>query len=250
MFFDQKVQESIGCYVYALFDPRTPKIPFYIGKGSGNRVFDHVNETFVDSIESGLLSAKLELIKEIRSLGKEVTHKIIKFNLTEEEAYSIEAALIDMVNYMQPEALKNQISGHGVAEGIIDAVDLSIALSAEQLKTEEPILIIKIERLWDNLLIKHEKSNAIPVSSIFDAVKGNWKVSTKRANSAKYVFAVSRGVIRAVFTSPSWENSSETGRKSFVCGEKIDAFTSEFIGKSVTNIFKRGSQNPIRYLNC
>jgi hypothetical protein len=233
-----------------LFDPRTPTIPFYIGKGSGNRIFEHVNEKIKDSLESGLLSAKLELIKEIKNLGKEVIHKIIKFNLTKEGAYSIEAALIDMVNYMQPESLKNKISGHGVAEGIIDVVDLSIALSAEQLETEEPVLIIKIERLWDDLLIKHTGSNAISIDSIFDAVKGNWKVSTKRANSAKYVFAVSRGVIRAVFTNPHWGNSSETGRKSFVCGEKNDALKSVFVGKSVTNIFKRGSQNPIRYLNC
>lgn len=39
-FFKQSVKEALNFYVYALVDPRDKKI-FYVGKGSGDRVFQH-----------------------------------------------------------------------------------------------------------------------------------------------------------------------------------------------------------------
>jgi hypothetical protein len=39
--FDALAQAKLGFYVYALFDPEHPTVPFYIGKGQGDRVFDH-----------------------------------------------------------------------------------------------------------------------------------------------------------------------------------------------------------------
>jgi len=39
--FPPEVFEKLGYYVYRLIDPRNGET-FYVGKGRGNRVFDHI----------------------------------------------------------------------------------------------------------------------------------------------------------------------------------------------------------------
>jgi hypothetical protein len=74
-------------YVYALKDPRqNPAKPFYIGKGTGNRAWEHQAQG--DGSEKGTL------IREILESGHKVIHTIIADNLTEPQALKIEAELI------------------------------------------------------------------------------------------------------------------------------------------------------------
>ena len=74
-------------YVYALKDPRQkPAKPFYIGKGTGNRAWEH--ETQIDE------SDKSEIIKAIHKSGNKVLHTVIADNLTEIQALKLEAELI------------------------------------------------------------------------------------------------------------------------------------------------------------
>lgn len=74
-------------YIYALKDPRTnPVLPFYIGKGTGNRAWDHTIN--VDETPKG------RRISEIMDAGYEVVTTKMADGLTEEQALRLEAELI------------------------------------------------------------------------------------------------------------------------------------------------------------
>jgi len=74
-------------YVYALKDPRrNPVLPFYIGKGTGNRAWEHTIN--VDETSKG------QRIRQIMAEGYEVVTTKLADGLTEEQALKLEAELI------------------------------------------------------------------------------------------------------------------------------------------------------------
>jgi NUMOD3 motif len=77
-------------YVYQYIDPIT-KLPFYIGKGSGDRMYRHLQET-KENTEN---RKKYAVIKGLQNKGYEPIIDKIADNLTEEEAYNLEAELIE-----------------------------------------------------------------------------------------------------------------------------------------------------------
>lgn len=246
--FNQHAIERLGYYVYGLFDPASPAWPFYLGKGRGNRVFDHVAGVPLTQDADELMSLKHEKIAAIKTTGTAVIHKVIRFGLSETEALKIEASLIDLINHIEPNRLTNAISGQGVAEGIYTTADLEIALNATELKVEVPVLLIKIERRWGELLARNSQSpSAITRSEIFEAVKGDWVVSLPRAKTASCVLAVARGLVRGVFVPEDWAECEYENRKRMT-GERGDGGYGELVGKSVAHLASMGSQNPIRYL--
>jgi hypothetical protein len=91
--FPHEVTTELACYVYRLIDPRNGET-FYVGKGSGDRIFHHciADAKYLEGSEFG---NKLKRIREIRALGLDVGHIIHRHGMDDATASEVEAALID-----------------------------------------------------------------------------------------------------------------------------------------------------------
>ncbi len=179
--FPPSVIERLRYYVYTLTDPITGTV-FYVGKGIGNRVFDHVNE----AVESPNENDKLNKIREIRMLGQAVRYEIIRHGMDENEAFEVESALIDFVGLTD---LTNQVAGHYMdSRGRMSVTEIIAKYQAKPITITEPVLLIIINRLFER--------NISP-ERLYEVTRGNWVLGERR-NKAKYAFSVFRGIVREV----------------------------------------------------
>lgn len=259
--FSEKSLIALGdFYVYGLIDPRNHKI-FYIGKGSGNRVFEHEKEMGSDSSKENL---KLDTIAEIRQADLEVEKIIIHSGLTESEAFAAEAALINAFNYLEANQLVNKVSGHHASEALraeeFEKIYGAIELRVSDIKHK--ILVIKINRLYHRGINKDE---------LYDTVRGIWKASLKRVREVEYVFGVYNSLIVAVYKPTDWfvckdakgrlprqdgELAKEKENRVFFVDEAferddpMDECAQFYLHKSISGLkANQGAQNPITYLD-
>ena len=132
--FDEKTQQELGVYVYALFSDQEVS-PFYIGKGVNNRVFDH--------LKCALKDEEVKKLKYDKIRGsKKVKHVIVRHGLTEKEAFAVEGALIDILGYIG-EAMTN-IQGGVASRG---------ATPAMSPQPDHPTVMLKSNRIEKDWLI-------------------------------------------------------------------------------------------------
>ena len=81
----QSTIEKLGYYVYLLIDPRDNKV-FYVGKGKGNRINQHLLGALDDKTNE---TEKIKKIREIQNTGLEVKHSVLRHELTEKEAFEV-----------------------------------------------------------------------------------------------------------------------------------------------------------------
>lgn len=99
-------------YVYELIDPRTEAV-FYVGKGSGRRMYAHVADA-----RAGIQSSKCDLIRDIEACGLEVRHSVAKEFAVEAHAYAFEKKRIAKIGLHN---LTNIAAGGGTPRAQADA---------------------------------------------------------------------------------------------------------------------------------
>lgn len=258
--FSEKSLISLGeYYVYGLIDPRTNQI-FYIGKGTGNRVFEHEKES-MNRPDSDKL--KLKTISEIKSFGLDVKKIIINCNLTESEAFAAEAALINAFNYVSDVGLTNIVAGHHSSEAL-SVEDFEKMYGADELHKEDikhKILVIKINKLYRRNMSAQE---------LYDTVRGVWRASINNARSVDYVFGVYNSLIVAVYKPTQWYQCKDAPEKrprqneimtsqmenriffvdeNYEQAHPLDENELFYLGKTIAELkLNQSAQNPITYL--
>jgi hypothetical protein len=239
--FPPGVAERIGGYVYLLLDPRSsPPRPFYVGKGTGNRVFAHAH----DALTSPVNSDKLETIRAIHGEGRRVVVQIVRHGLDDATAFAVEAACIDLVREHVNADAGNVVAGSGHEYGLVELDELVERYAAQPLTITEPAILIRIATHWRRGMRPDE---------VYEATRRRWKLNPVRARRAKYAIAVADGIVRAVYERMEWTRATpaekkDEGRWEFAAEPSVAR--AEWIGRSVVGHFAIGAQNPIRYVGC
>lgn len=220
-------------YVYRLVDPRTHHT-FYVGKGCGNRVFDHIN-TVKELIEKGEdpYSLKSQLISEIVAAGKKVICFLHRWGLSEKEAFAIESALIDCYP-----GLANIQAGHDNEHGLISVEDFeNLSNMQEYVEPEEDYIIIKTSQ------------NSIQANgSLYEATRRAWAANLNTAKRYKYVLSVIRGVVKEVYVVDDVNGWYKEGDRIAFNGKVATGSISKLKGTLLPEKYrKKGMARPFLY---
>jgi hypothetical protein len=224
---------KLGYYVYLLIDPRTEKI-FYIGKGIGNRINAHVLGAEKENTKE---TDKIRTIHEIQQAGYEVGHSILRHGLTEKEALEVESAAIDLIGL---EHLTNIVHGHHAFDrGRMTIQDIKIDYEAEAAVFDDPVVLIRINKQY---------RHGMPDGELYESTRKAWKLGEK-VKSIHVACAVYAGIVREVYAVSLWQPYPDDPRRMEFVGEKAPPqVRDKYINKSVSHIWKKGSQNPIKYV--
>lgn len=97
-------------YVYALQDPDDQRI-FYVGQGTGNRIFEHFNRAEILLNSDKRLTPKFEAIHTVWSRSRDVRLVVLAGGLSDREADLVESATLDALS-ISPTADSLMLSPH------------------------------------------------------------------------------------------------------------------------------------------
>ena len=244
----RQVADELGHYVYALVDPNNG-IPFYIGKGTGDRFAAHGREALW-TYDGGDLETEVDeqalsdKVRKIREHDGDIDIWIIRHGLSKAEYTQVEAACIDLLTSFpvvpldkgesrHPDGARKQLTnlrkeasrGHGIVrlERLIEEK------AAPVLEYDEPLLIISLgdwvdyegaipggirqgygyKREWLESSVRKQHYQEIGESTC-----SWWRLSQDsiERRGIEYVVAAYRGVTRALFRIKPGTWESEDGR--------------------------------------
>ncbi|GCC50335.1 hypothetical protein SanaruYs_05500 [Chryseotalea sanaruensis] len=238
--FNKSVVERLKHYVYCLIDPRTYEV-FYIGKGYGNRIFQHMNA----ALNSNLRSDKLEQIRSIKQSGAVPDYYVLRYGLEHDEAIQIESIIIDFSSLFQNSSLnlKNLVKGHNSFLGIMKVSQIVQMYDAKVIEITEPCLIIIVNRLY---------SVGMTETELYEVVREKWRLNRRKITKVKYVIAAFVGLVREVYQVNKWYDTfDERTQKTRVGFEGIVAspdIRSKYVNGALDKYRSNGT--PFLYVNC
>jgi len=248
-----EVAERLGpYYVYLLVDP-TDETIFYVGKGTGQRLLAHGREADL-TFDEPSRSPKVRRIRALREAGHEPRIDIVRHGLVEDEAWLVEAAVIDCLD-----GLTNSIDGRVSGQGRQPMSEYVSRYGAPSVAGDAPpVVLIRVGR-WREMREEIEPGvwrpgngyyPGISDRDLIDSTRAWWRISpaTIRQRQITHAVSVFDGVTRAIMEIGSWTQRQD-GRRAFsatpvVDGPMHDAWVGA-LGRRVA--FVAAARNPIVY---
>jgi hypothetical protein len=247
--FSNRVIKELEYYVYIYSNPITGEI-FYVGKGKGNRVFSHIDETKE--------SKKTAYLAELKIQGLKPKIEILIHGLEDEiTALRVESSIIYLIGIKK---LTNKQSGFRSAEfGRMTIEQINSLYDKQSVDIEEPSILIRISQAFRYSMTDVE---------LYDYTRGQWVLNPENAKKAKYGFAIYQGIIQEVYEILDWYEAGATfstrsenknikrgsterikGRYEFIGNLAPIEIRNKYKFKSVEHYFIQGNSNPIMYKN-
>ncbi len=188
--FSTLTREKMRCYVYRLVDPRTDEA-FYVGKGTGDRVFSHMAGDGGDEA-----SQKLRTIAEIREAGFVPVVQIVAHDLDDDKALLLEAVLIRTTGLG---TLANRVHGRYTRDLLLTIDDVESrygARTVDERTLTERVLLVSLNGGRRNTPFPNFQHLHAEVER---RTLGDWKVAAKSAARVELVAGVYGGVVRSLF---------------------------------------------------
>ncbi|MBR6470503.1 MAG: GIY-YIG nuclease family protein [Victivallales bacterium] len=222
----KRFQDTLGIgprsyYVYALC---TDSGPFYIGKGKGLRILNHQDVALLaeESVNSDDTLSPAEKQERIRAMSaklqnlivnkEKIDPVIIKWGLTEHEAFMCESSLINLLKFCKGKTiaeLTNIVNGHASPVELANSADVKTkarplplfltecAVSQKDIsELRGKVVLIKINTTYPSCF----SADGLPDDAkIRDCVSGTWKINHQQQREIQYVFALYRGRVVGIY---------------------------------------------------
>ena len=231
--FSNNTKEKIKNYVYRLIDPRNGET-FYVGRGVGDRVFDHAKGALTSISEND----KIKRIKDIKTAGLEVIHVIQRWGMTEEEAKLVESVVMDCYP-----GLSNIQSGYDHNYGVTNAETLEMEYGLKSY--EEPdfnYVLIKItQRVFEKNIDK--------IDPIYETARYAWSLKMERVQKCQYAIVSLNGVVKGVFKVDEWYYVPEENNRIAFIGKREEELEEKYVNKTkIPEYYKqKGNASPVQY---
>jgi len=244
--FPTNIHKELSNYIYALYDPRE-KLPFYIGRGVGDRAFSHLKESHNKKVKDKVDSLRDQKIKPVI--------KILIHGLTNQQARAAETAAIAILG---KDNLANEVKGAGSSLTNISPAEIIHHYNAKEALIKHKAILI-VRNPWNPNQTEQYH---------YDLTRASWKVGKKK-DHAEYAFLVHQGVIKRVYTVAAWypdgttfhtRNNPDPNNPHYRHDYKIrdryefvgklldynDPLIKKYVGKSVKR-YLRASGSAIHY---
>jgi len=209
------ILRKLDYYVYLYSDPDTKEI-FYIGKGKGSRIYDHLKDTKD--------SSKVRRIQEIkkRNHTEPIIEILVHGIIDDKTAQKIEASVIDLVGIKN---LTNDKKGYeSEAFGRMNLAQIRAKYSRKKAYIEEKVMLVK--------LVKTFRYNMDPMQ-LYDNTRGTWPMSPEAREQVQYVFPIYDGIIQETYKVVQWFEAGTT-LNEYLLERFNPQITHNHIGKHYT----------------